>query len=52
MAAMSMETSGMALAVDFLAVADLENQYQEAMVFELADQAVVAYAILPKFTEA
>jgi hypothetical protein len=40
-----------ALAVDFAAVADAEDQDQQAVVLDLTDQPIVADAILPALTE-
>ena len=39
-------------AIDFFAVSEAEDQYEQAIVFDLADKPVVADAVLPEFPEA
>jgi hypothetical protein len=38
-------------AVDFPAVADAKDKNQQAVVFDFADEPIVADAVFPKFTE-
>ncbi|MGA7225298.1 MAG: hypothetical protein WA603_17085 [Candidatus Acidiferrales bacterium] len=38
-------------AIDFSAVSDAEDQHEEAVVFDFADESIVAYAVFPEFTE-
>jgi hypothetical protein len=39
-----------ALAVDFPAVADAENQHQQAVVFNLHNEPVITHAVFPELT--
>src|SRR5260370_31095082 len=40
--------SGNALAIDFLAVSDAQDQNHQTIVFDLADEPVIAHAIFPE----
>jgi len=44
----SMAISGKALAIDFFAISDAKDQNYQTIVFDLADEPVVAHAIFPK----
>ena len=39
------------LAIDFLAMSDAEGQYDQAVVFDLADESVITHAIFPELPE-
>ena len=44
----SMAISGKALAIDFFAISDAKDQNYQTIVFDLADEPVVAHAIFPE----
>ena len=37
-----------ALAIDFLAMSDAEDQHDQAVVFDLADKPVITHAVFPE----
>ena len=43
-----MAISGKALAIDFFAISDEKDQNYQTIVFDLADEPVVAHAIFPE----
>ena len=38
-------------AIDFLAVSDAEDQHQQAVIFDLADEPVIAHTVFPELSE-
>src|SRR5467141_3743249 len=43
--------SGNALAIDFLAISDAQDQNHQTIVFDLADEPVIAHAIFPELSK-
>jgi hypothetical protein len=43
--------SGNALAIDFFAISDAEDQNHESIIFDLADEPVIAHAIFPELSK-